>query len=320
MSISVIGAGAFGTALAQSHAADGGKTIIWARSPETVASINQQRENTSRLLGIQLSENLQATEDLQLAASADYILLCLPMQKLGAFLTQNKTLFQGKTLIGCCKGVELTSLSGTSDVIGNAVPNATPAILTGPGFARDIANGLPTAMTLACDHQTAPALQAALSTSVVRLYLTDDMTGAELGGALKNVVAIACGAVMGAQLGESARAAIMTRGFAEMQRLAAHLGARPDTLTGLSGFGDLTLTCTSDQSRNYKYGFDLGVGQSPDPKITTEGVATARAVAHLAEKAGLELPLTQTVAALTLGEITLKEAVEGLLSRPLRKE
>ncbi|MGB0967188.1 MAG: NAD(P)H-dependent glycerol-3-phosphate dehydrogenase [Halocynthiibacter sp.] len=320
MSISVIGAGAFGTALAQSHAADGEKTIIWARSPETVTFINQQRENTSRLPGIQLSENLQATEDLQLAASADHILLCLPMQKLGTFLTKNKTLFQGKTLIGCCKGVELTSLSGTSDVIRNAVPNATPAILTGPGFARDIANGLPTAMTLACDHQTAPALQAALSTSVVRLYLTDDMTGAELGGALKNVVAIACGAVMGAQLGESARAAIMTRGFAEMQRLAAHLGARPDTLTGLSGFGDLTLTCTSDQSRNYKYGFDLGAEQSPDPKITTEGVATARAVAHLAEKAGLELPLTQTVAALTLGEITLKEAVEGLLSRPLRKE
>mgnify|MGYP000201869226 CR=1 FL=1 len=320
MTISVIGAGAFGTALAQSHAADGHEVILWARSEQTVNAINATHENTSRLPGIRLSETLKATTSLEEAARSDKILLCLPMQKLGAFLRENETLFDKKTLIGCCKGVELESLSGTSTVLKNAVPSAIPAILTGPGFARDIANGLPTAMTLACDHKYASALQSELSTSVVRLYLTDDMIGAELGGALKNVVAIACGAVMGAQLGESARAAIMTRGFSEMQRLAAHLGARPETLTGLSGFGDLTLTCTSDQSRNYKYGLDLGAGKIPDPKITTEGVATARAVAHLAENVGIDLPLTQTVAALTLGNITLAEAAEGLLSRPLRKE
>ncbi len=320
MSISVIGAGAFGTALAQSHAADGHDVMIWARNADTVDAINQRHENTTRLAGITLSENLRATSDLAEAARADHILLCLPMQKLSAFLTENKTLFQGKTLIGCCKGVELISLSGTSDVIRNAAPDATPAILTGPGFARDIARGLPTAMTLACDHKDADALQQALSTSVLRLYLSDDMTGAELGGALKNVVAIACGAVMGAGLGESARAAIMTRGFSEMQRLAAHLGAKPETLTGLSGFGDLTLTCTSDQSRNYKYGFDLGAGKIPDTKITTEGVATAQAVANLAAKSDVDMPLTRMIAALTRNEITLSQAVEGLLSRPLRKE
>jgi len=320
MSISVIGAGAFGTALAQSHAVDGHDVMIWARNADTVDAINQKHENTTRLAGITLSENLRATSDLVDAAQADHILLCLPMQMLGAFLTENKAPFQGKTLIGCCKGVELTSLSGTSDVIRNAAPDATPAILTGPGFARDIARGLPTAMTLACDHKDADALQQALSTSVLRLYLSDDMTGAELGGALKNVVAIACGAAMGAGLGESARAAIMTRGFSEMQRLAAHLGAKPETLTGLSGFGDLTLTCTSDQSRNYKYGFDLGAGKIPDPKITTEGVATAQAVANLAQKSDVDMPLTRMIAALTRNEITLSQAVEGLLSRPLRKE
>ncbi|WP_039018464.1 NAD(P)H-dependent glycerol-3-phosphate dehydrogenase [Halocynthiibacter namhaensis] len=320
MTVSVIGAGAFGTALAQSHAADGRDVTIWARSEDTVLAINSLHENTSRLAGVRLSPALRATSSLREATQADKILMCLPMQKLGQFLRENKILLQGKTLIGCCKGIELESLSGTSALLQKFAPDSVPAILTGPGFARDIAGGLPTAMTLACADKTAPVLQQELSTSVVRLYLTDDMVGAELGGALKNVVAIACGAVIGAGLGESARAAIMTRGFSEMQRLAVHLGANPETLTGLSGFGDLTLTCSSDQSRNYKYGFDVGAGKTPDPKITTEGVATARAVAHLAKNAGVDLPLTQTVAALTLGEITLAEAAEGLLSRPLRKE
>jgi glycerol-3-phosphate dehydrogenase (NAD(P)+) len=210
---------------------------------------------------------------------------------------------------------------GPTGLIARSCPDTTSAILTGPSFARDIALGLPTALTLACGGEAVgAALQAALSTPTLRLYRSTDPVGAELGGALKNVIAIGCGAVMGAGLGESARAALMTRGFAEMNRLAPALGARPETLAGLSGFGDLALTCTSAQSRNYRYGESLGRGADFDPAITVEGAATARAVLARARALGIDMPVTAAVVALVAGELRVTEAMDMLLSRPLKEE
>ena len=193
--------------------------------------------------------------------------------------------------------------------------------MTGPSFAADIARGLPTALTLAAqDDETAISLQQQLTTRAIRLYRTTDTVGAELGGALKNVIAIACGTTMGAGMGESARAALMTRGYAEMQRMAAHRGADPDTLAGLSGFGDLTLTCTSEGSRNYRLGLSLGRGETFDAGTTVEGAATARAVAQVAEQTGLDMPITMAVAGLLDKSLDVREAVQSLLTRPLKEE
>lgn len=251
---------------------------------------------------------------------AQIVLLAVPMQPLAGVLEAHREMLDGKTLVACCKGVDLTRLSGPSAVVAALCPAATPAVLTGPSFARDIARGLPTALTLAMAGPRAREVQTALSTASLRLYLSDDLIGAELGGALKNVIAIACGAVIGAGLGESARAAVMTRGFAEMTRLAAALGARPATLTGLSGFGDLALTCTSEQSRNYRTGLALGRGVPLDPALTVEGLATARAVARIATRRGLELPLSTLVAALAQNETSVAEATAALMARPLTEE
>jgi glycerol-3-phosphate dehydrogenase (NAD(P)+) len=227
----------------------------------------------------------------------------------------------GKRLVACCKGIELTTGVGPVTVIQQIIPSAAAAILTGPSFAADIARGLPTALTLACaDDDVGALLQRGLTTPNLRLYRTTDTVGAELGGALKNVIAIASGAAIGAGLGESARAAVMTRGFAEMQRLATHLHADPNTLAGLSGFGDLTLTCTSTQSRNYRLGLSLGQSQAFDPNTTVEGAATARAVHALALKEGLDLPITTAVAGLLDGRLDVATAMRGLLSRPLKEE
>ncbi|MDO9526329.1 MAG: NAD(P)H-dependent glycerol-3-phosphate dehydrogenase, partial [Gemmobacter sp.] len=220
-------------------------------------------------------------------------------------------------------GIDLDTLRGPSSLIDAICPAATSAVLTGPSFAADIARGLPTALTLACaDDVIGEVLQAALSTPVLRLYRTTDVTGAELGGALKNVIAIAAGIVMGAGLGESARAALMTRGYAEMVRFAQQLGARGETLAGLSGFGDLVLTCTSDQSRNFRHGLALGRGAAPDAGATVEGLATAQAIVRQAIRlAGLsQIPITSMVAAVTTGRHTIPEAVQALMSRPLKQE
>ena len=243
------------------------------------------------------------------------------MQELRGFLTENATLLSQKTLVACCKGIELKSGYGPVGVVSQTVHDATPAILTGPSFAADIARGLPTALTLACADETAgAALQATLTTPNLRLYRTADTTGAELGGALKNVIAIACGPAIGRGLGESARAALMTRGYAEMQRLAAHLKADPTTLSGLSGFGDLTLTCTSSQSRNYRLGLSLGEGTAFDPTTTVEGAATAQAVHALAQKNALDMPITAAVAGLLDNRLDVDSAVHALLTRPLKEE
>ncbi len=317
MSVAVLGAGAFGTALAISLAGNGPVTL-WARAP---ADMQTQRENTARLPGCPFPDALTVTGDLAQAAQADTLLLAVPMQQLRGFITENAALLDGKPLVACCKGVERITGLGPVAVIASCLPRAQPAILTGPSFAADIARGLPTALTLACaDEKTGTALQEQLTTQNLRLYRTTDTVGAELGGALKNVIAIACGTAMGAGLGESARAALMTRGYAEMQRLAAHLGADPSTLSGLSGFGDLTLTCTSDQSRNYRLGLSLGRGEAFDPKITVEGAATAQAVHALAKKHTLDMPITAAVAGLLDRRLDVTTAMKSLLARPLKEE
>jgi glycerol-3-phosphate dehydrogenase (NAD(P)+) len=317
MSVAVVGAGAFGTALAISLARKGPVTL-WARDPANMA---EARENTARLAGCPFPEPLILTGDLAQAANAGILLIAVPTQKLRGFLEANKILLASKTLVACCKGIELATGAGPVTVIADVVPNAVPAILTGPSFARDIARGLPTALTLACaDDKTGQHLQQQLTTANLRLYRTTDTIGAELGGALKNVIAIACGTAMGAGLGESARAALMTRGFAEMQRLAAHLNADPQTLSGLSGFGDLTLTCTSEQSRNYCLGLSLGQGTRFNPNTTVEGAATAKAVHLLAQESALDLPITAAVAGLLENRLDVATAMRDLLARPLKEE
>ena len=321
MSIAVIGAGAFGTALAIALSANGDHVTLWARDHDAVAQMQSARENTRRLAGVQFPGSLVITADIADAFACDVLLLAIPAQTLRGFLKEHAIGLRGKSLVSCCKGIDIETGDGPADLIARFVPQSTPAALTGPSFASDIARGLPTALTLACAQEAAgEMLQAVLSTATIRLYRTTDIAGAQLGGAIKNVLAIACGACMGAGFGESARAALMTRGFAEMQRLAAAFDAHPDTLVGLSGFGDLALTCTSDQSRNYRYGFALGKAADFDASTTVEGAATAKAVSKLAKKLNIDLPICAVVNGLVSTGMTAMQAMQTLLSRPLKEE
>jgi glycerol-3-phosphate dehydrogenase (NAD(P)+) len=320
MSIGVIGSGAFGTALAISLTHNGPVTL-WSRSKQQADCLQATRENPSRLPGIALPDDLTATSDMQQAAVHDTQLLAVPMQQLRSVLTDHADALASRTLVACCKGIELKSGIGPIEVISEVLPGTRAALLTGPSFAHDIARELPTALTLACaDADLGRKLQQKLTTANLRLYRTTDTIGAELGGALKNVIAIGCGAVIGAGLGDSARAALMTRGYAEMQRMALALGAQPETLAGLSGFGDLALTCTSDHSRNYRLGLSLGRGQRFDPSVTVEGAATAHAVAANAQTMELDMPITRAVVGLLDGDLKLTDAMAQLLARPLKEE
>ncbi|NTT87742.1 NAD(P)H-dependent glycerol-3-phosphate dehydrogenase [Tabrizicola fusiformis] len=315
--IGVIGAGAFGTALAVALGREGREVVLWARDAAQAEAMQRGRSNMARLPGIALPETVTVTADRAALSGAHAVLLSLPMQALGGFLDAFGTELRSRWLVACCKGVDLRTLKGPAELLRRARPDLEAAVLTGPSFAADIARGLPTALTLAGGDE---ALQRLLSTPSLRLYRSDDVTGAELGGALKNVVAIAAGVVIGAGLGDSARAALMTRGYAEMLRLALALGARAETLAGLSGFGDLVLTCTSAQSRNFRYGQALGSGQGFDPAVTVEGAATAKAVSNMARKLNIDMPITAMVAALIDREISLPQAIQALLSRPLKQE
>lgn len=318
--VTILGAGAFGTALAIALARGGASVTLWARDAGQAAALAETRQNAARLPGVQLPENITVTAEIAEIPQDGPILLALPMQALSGFLALHSG-FERRMLVACCKGIDLSTLEGPASVIGRICPEATPAILTGPSFAADIARGMPTALTLACaDGAAGEALQRQLSTPVLRLYRTADVTGAELGGALKNVIAIAAGVVIGAGLGDSSRAALMTRGYAEMTRMAEALGARAETLAGLSGFGDLVLTCTSEQSRNFRFGQAMGRGEAFDPGVTVEGAATARAVAKLAAQRGFEMPITRMIAALLDRECSIEEAAASLLTRPLKQE
>jgi glycerol-3-phosphate dehydrogenase (NAD(P)+) len=320
MTISILGSGAFGTSLAITLAQNS-SVVLWARNPEHAAEMAADRENRRRLPGTSFPNDLTVVSSIDHAVKNDLILVAVPMQRLGGFLEDNAQALAGKRLVACCKGIDQATGHGPIDLINSKIPSATAAVLTGPSFAVDIARGMPTALSIACADETiCAALQSQLSTPALRLYRTTDVIGTQLGGALKNVIAIACGAVIGAGLGESARAALMTRGFAEMNRLAMYFGAHPQTLAGLSGFGDLTLTCTSASSRNYRYGVALGSGDPFDSTTTVEGAATSLAVRSLCQKHRLDMPITQSIAAIVDGKSTVETEIEILLSRPLKEE
>ena len=318
--IRVIGAGAFGTALAVSLSRVC-PVVLWTRDPDHAVEMQKNRENKRRLPDVHLPENISVSADLDPFDQSKATLLAIPTQQLRGFLERSVELLGNGALVACCKGIELTSALGPTGIIRSYRPGGSVGVLTGPSFAADIARGLPTALTLACqDETTGLVLQKALTTPNLRIYRTTDVIGAEFGGALKNVIAIAAGAAIGAGLGESARAALMTRGFAEMSRVATHHGARAETLSGLSGFGDLVLTCTSDQSRNYRFGLSLGRESDFDATVTVEGAATARAMRDMALAEGLDMPIIAAVAALIDRELKVTEAMDMLLSRPLKEE
>ncbi len=326
-SVGVIGAGAWGTALAQVCCRAGLDVTLWAREPEVAESVRDFRQNALFLPGVELEPALKVTGDLADLAGADMILAVPPAQHVRATLTAFAPHARaGLPVVLCAKGVEQGSLKLMTEVLAEVIPHAAPAVLSGPSFAGEVARGLPTAVTLACGDQTcADRLAHALATPTFRPYLSTDLIGAEAGGAVKNVLAIACGVVEGKGLGRSAHAALITRGFAELTRLATALGGQAETVAGLCGLGDLVLTCSSPQSRNMSVGLALGRGETLQQALSgklsvAEGVASAPAVRELARRLGVETPICEAVAAVLLGEIGIDTAIDGLLSRPLRAE
>lgn len=325
--VAVIGAGAWGTALAAVAAGGGTKVLLWAREPDVVQSIADISENARFLPGARLPPEIEPTLDIARAsAAAEAILLTAPAQHLRAtLLALRPHLKPGTPLVICAKGIELGSGLLVTEVLQAIAPDAEPAVLSGPSFARDVATGLPTAVTIAARAEIASRLSLTLGRPAFRPYVSEDLVGVALGGAAKNVYAIACGMVEGAGLGESARAATMSRGFAELLRLGAALGARSETLMGLSGLGDLVLTATSLSSRNFSLGFTLGQGTplsaaSAEGRPLAEGAATAPALVARAKKHGVELPIAEAVADVLRSALDVKGAVDRLLSRPLRPE
>jgi len=325
--VGVVGAGAWGTALAQVCARAGHSPLLWAREPEVAEAVAREHANPLFLPGVALEPAIAATSDLDALKDRDLLLAVVPAQHLRAtFAALAPRIPEGLPVVLCAKGVEQGSLKLMTEVLADVAPQARPAVLSGPSFAGEVARGLPTAVTLACaDAELGPALAQALATLTFRPYWTADLVGAEAGGAVKNVLAIACGIVEGRGLGRSAHAALVTRGFAELTRLAVALGAEARTLAGLCGLGDLVLTCSSAQSRNMSVGLALGRGESLQQalagKLTVaEGVTSAPAVRALAKKVGVETPICEAVAAVLAGEVALDQAIEGLLSRPLRAE
>ena len=323
----VIGAGAWGTALAQVCRRAGLATTLWAREPEVAEEINSSRTNSMFLPEITLDAGITAVTGLAPCAEADLILAVVPAQHMRAMLTHLAPHLRARQpVILCAKGIEQGTLKLMTQVLAETAPAAAPAVLSGPSFAGEVARGLPTAVTLACpDEALGEALARAIATPSFRPYWTADVVGAEAGGAVKNVLAIACGIVEGAGLGRSAHAAVVTRGFAELTRLAVALGADARTLAGLCGLGDLVLTCSSSQSRNMSLGLALGRGESLEAALAgklsvAEGVASAPAVRALAQRLDVETPICEAVAAVLAGERDLGEAIGGLLSRPLRTE
>ena len=326
-SAGVIGGGAWGTALALVCARAGLETRLWVRETEALKAIAETGQNTPFLAGVDLGDQVTATGDMADLAACDILLCVVPAQHLRSGLTAFAPhLTTGTPVLLCAKGVEQGSLKLMTEVLAEALPQARPAVLSGPSFAREVAMGLPTAVTLACpDQDLGHQLAGAIATPTFRPYVSTDMVGAEIGGSVKNVLAIACGIVEGRGLGRSAHAALITRGFAEMIRLAEALGGKAETVAGLCGLGDLVLTCSSPQSRNMSVGLALGQGQSLTEALSgklsvAEGVASAPAVRQLARKLNVETPICEAVAAILAGEAGIDQAISGLLSRPLKSE
>ncbi len=320
-SVSVLGAGAWGTALANVAARAGHEVALWGRDPAQMAQIAQSRENP-RLPGVALEHGVTPQADLAKAASADLLLAVVPAQatrelamRLGGLVAP------GKPIVLCSKGIERGTRLFMSEALAQTLPKNPAAVLSGPSFAADVSRGLPTAVTLAAQEESlAQAIAGALSAPSFRLYHSTDVMGVEIGGAAKNVLAIACGIAAGRGLGASAVAALVARGFAELSRFGRACGARPDTLMGLSGLGDLVLTCGSTQSRNYSFGYAIGRGEASGPGKLAEGAFTAAVLVELAAAKGVDMPISQSVDAIVAGRISVDAAVEALLARPSKAE
>jgi len=325
--VAVVGAGAWGTALAQVAAAAKRGVTLWAREPEVVKGVNQDQENPLFLPGIRLHPVIRATSELEELASADLVLAVPPAQHMRATLRALKPhLAAHIPIVLCAKGVERGTLALMTDVLAEEMPDRTPAVLSGPGFAKDVARGLPTATTIASpDQDLAQRIVATIGLPTFRPYVADDLVGAEIGGAVKNVIAIACGVAEGRQLGDGARAALITRGFAELTRLGLAMGAKAETLSGLCGLGDLVLTCTSLTSRNTSLGAALGEGRAlkeilAERRSVAEGLESAPAVVALAAKFDVEMPISAAVEAIVTERISIDDAITALLSRPFKAE
>lgn len=322
--VAVIGAGAWGTALAQASAMAGRNVSLVVRTSEHAEQINSSRQNDAALPGQKLFDTLAAVPRF---TGADIVILAVPAQATRTVLTDiDPALLAGRPVVLSAKGLEVGTLARQSEILADMAPDAVPYVLSGPSFAADVAAGRPTAVTLAGDDADATsALAAALAGPTFRPYAADDRIGVEIAGALKNVYALACGAVDGAQLGASARAALIARGYAEMARMVTAMGGSAHTLTGLAGLGDLTLTCTSTQSRNYQFGMALGAGRRTADILSSgaklaEGVATAPVAAALAKSLGVDAPLIDAVDAVVAGTSDIANIVAGLMSRPLKRE
>jgi glycerol-3-phosphate dehydrogenase (NAD(P)+) len=322
--LGVIGGGAWGTALAQVGASGGGDVLLWAREPEVVEAVNSRHENSVFLAGSQLDRAVRATGELADLAECDAWLVVTPAQHMRAVLEAAPN--ADRPLILCSKGIEERSGALLHRVAAEASPGAPIAVLSGPTFAHEVAAGLPTAVTLAAEDQSlAEALRDRISRPTFRIYLSDDVAGAEIGGAVKNVLAIACGVVDGKGLGQNARAALIARGFAEMTRFGLANGAKRETLAGLSGLGDLVLTCSSTSSRNFSLGKGIGEGRSPaelmsDRKTVAEGAFTAPVLARLAAKMDIDMPVVAAVDKLLSGRANVDQVLQELLARPPRPE
>ena len=323
--IGVVGAGAWGSALAISTARAGRQVTLWEHDAANAEQLAKRRESLF-LPGVRIDDGIAITRDSAVAARAQALLLVVPAQAMRSVVTAlAPVVATGTPLVVCAKGIEAGTRAFMSDVITECAPKAVPAILSGPSFAADVARGLPTAVTLAARDETVAAdLARALGSGTFRPYHSTDLRGVEIGGAAKNVLAIGAGVVAGCELGASASAALITRGFAELVRFGRAFGARPETLTGLSGLGDLVLTCSTAQSRNFSFGLALGKGQTPDQVRAgaklSEGAFTAPVLVDMARAKGVEMPISAAVAAILDGTMSVGDAIEGLLTRPFRAE
>jgi len=324
--IAVIGSGAWGTALAQCYATAGHDIDLWCRDQEQARAITENGENAKHLAGIKLHNNIDIKTDFSEIVTADVILNVTPAQYLRDNLKKIAPLLRDNELmVICAKGIEISSHNLLSDVAKEECPRARIALLTGPNFARDIARGLPSASTLAANRETGQILIDKLTARNLRLYTTTDIVGAQIGGAIKNVIAIACGICHGLDLGESARAALVTRGLAEIARLAESLGGKRETLMGQCGIGDLMLTCSSMQSRNFSCGVELSKGKTLEQIMAerdsvTEGVTTAKAAYELAGSKQIDMPVTAAIYKCLYENLSIKDALDEILNRPARHE
>ncbi|MEP6355332.1 MAG: NAD(P)H-dependent glycerol-3-phosphate dehydrogenase [Hyphomicrobiales bacterium] len=320
--ISVIGGGAWGTALAASIARKGQNPTLWARDTSVIEDIRQQNQNIKFLEGIPLPAGIQPTADPADMAGADILLVVIPAQAIRSILEKFREIIKPTaTLVLCAKGIESTTGKRVSEITREVMPNNPIAVLSGPSFADDVARGLPTAVTLAAPSlEVAARLAEAISSPALRLYASNDIIGVELGGALKNIIALAIGIARAKKLGASAEAALTTRGFAELARIAQYFGAQPETLMGLSCLGDLMLTCSSPQSRNFAYGMAMGAGDNLSSMKLAEGVHTTGIAAQLCRDANIDAPIIDAVDSVLSQKIDITEAMTQLLSRPLKVE